>query len=990
MAADSTYDPDPSLDTRTIADHRRDRTLDAKPSREPIERGTSMGRYLVLDEIGEGGMGVVVRAYDPKLHREVALKRLHRGTLDAESQARLFREAQAMAQLSHPNVITIHDVERTERGVIMAMEFVEGQTLSKWIAEGPHPWAEVVERFKQAGRGLLAAHQAGLVHRDFKPSNVITGHDGRVQVMDFGLARAEPTQYSSDSRISTDEPETPDPMFEPDPSMMVLSADASGSLDVPLTEAGLVMGTPAYMAPEQHRGDVADARCDQYAFCVSLWEGLWGTRPFEGNHRAIALAKHGGPPPLPREPKVPRALQDIVRRGLSPKAGERFPSMAELIDALERDPTTQSRRWRTAAGAVVVAAGVTGVVLAGRSSAPAPCEDASAQLEGIWDDTRRAEVRGALRDTSLSYAENTWKRVSTFLDDYAQTWAQMHTEACEATAVRRVQSEALLDVRMQCLRRRKLHLEAVVEVLATADEAVAKTAIRQVMNLPPIERCADVDALMAAVAPPEQPAIAAEVEEIRDALARVIELGHARRYDEAQVVIDGLLERARATDYTPIVAEVLRITADLSDLQGNFARAEREGTEAFELALQSGHDTAAADIASAMLFLTANRQVNLDKARVWSTAAVGLAQAVRPGGRRHARSINGLGVLAYHLGDFAVAKIHFERAIEMLIQVEGEKSDTVANTYNHLGAILDEQGRYKEAQRHFERALKIHLELYGENHPWPTRSMDNLALSLQAQGLNERSRDMHVRVLEIRRQAQGERHPNVGLAHNNLGWDYMGLDEYDKAADHFEHALAIFVEALGDEHPRVGMAAESLAEAEQARERYAASEVLHRRALRIRRKALGDEHPNVALSYSGLGKVATSQGRYEDAIEQHGKALAITEKKPEGMERRLAEMLLAMGQAQLGAGHFADARKSLERSRTVMSESSDPQVLGALYFALAEANEGDGGDPQLARDHAEKARSLLADQTTRRATELRGKVDAWLAKPAPQPSPAPD
>ena len=983
MASDRTYDPDHSDDTRTIADHRRDRTLNAKQSREPIERGTSMGRYLVLDEIGEGGMGVVIRAYDPKLHREVALKKLHRGSLDAESQARLFREAQAMAQLSHPNVITIHDVERTEQGVVMAMEFVEGQTLSQWNKSGPHPWQEVVERFKQAGYGLLAAHQAGLVHRDFKPGNVITGHDGRVQVMDFGLARAEPSLYSSDQRLSSSvDSEAPEPGLEPESSLLGMAAEHSGSLDVPLTEAGLVMGTPAYMAPEQHRGDVADARCDQYAFCISLWECLYGTRPFEGNHRAIALAKHEGPPPFPREPKVPRALQDIVRRGLSPKAGERFPSMAELIGALERDPTAAGRSWKLAIGAMVVGAGVVGALTAGRNSGPTPCTDAETRLEGIWDDTRREQVHTALNETSLSYAENTWTRVSEHLDEYANTWTQMHTEACEATAIRKVQSASLLDLRMQCLRRRKLHLEATVDVLATADATVAKTAIRQVMKLPAVERCADVDALMADVPPPEQPEIAVAVEEIRDDLARVIELGHAGRYADAQIELDSLLERARSTNYIPVQAEVLRISADLSDLQGNFERAEKEGNEAYQLALRSGHTTIAADTASAMLFLTANRIAQLDKAEVWATATLALAQAVRKGGRREARAVNGLGVLAYHRGDFASARKHFEDAIAMQIDVLGENNDTVANTYNHLGAILDEQGRYKEAQGYFERALRIHLEIYGDKHPFPTRSMDNLALSLQAQGLTERSRDMHIRVLEIRRAALGERHPGVALAHNNLGWDYMGLAQHEEAAEHFQRALSIFVEALGEEHPRVAMAAESLAEAEHARERYAASEVLHRRALRIRRNALGDEHPNVALSYSGLGKVATSQGRFDDAIEQHRKALAIIEKKPEGMERRLAEMLLSLGQALLGAQRLNDARKPLERARTIMSESTDPQVIGALYFALARANGGEDGDPELARAHAEKAKTLLEDQTTQGAVNLRKEVEAWLAKPA--------
>ncbi|HET6583005.1 MAG TPA: serine/threonine-protein kinase, partial [Nannocystaceae bacterium] len=228
-----------------------------------LARGTTLGRYVVLERIGSGGMGVVYAAYDPQLDRKVALKLLHaREERDGDSggRARVLREAQAMARLSHPNVVAVHDVGVVDDTLFVAMEFVEGVTLGHFIAAGSRRWNEVLDVFEPAGRGLAAAHAAGLVHRDFKPDNVMIGNDGRVRVMDFGLARAA-------AEITTE------------------SSEGSGGSIVELsgvdrlTRTGALVGTPAYMAPELLAGGNADARSDQFAFCVALHRALYGTAP---------------------------------------------------------------------------------------------------------------------------------------------------------------------------------------------------------------------------------------------------------------------------------------------------------------------------------------------------------------------------------------------------------------------------------------------------------------------------------------------------------------------------------------------------------------------------------------------------------------------------------------------------------------------------------------------------------------------------------------
>jgi eukaryotic-like serine/threonine-protein kinase len=973
-----------SVDTRTLVDGEPE----PLPAVEPLALGTTLGRYLVIEKLGEGGMGVVVRAYDPKLHREVALKRLHRDALDSDGEARLLREAQAMAQLSHPNVITIHDVERTEDGVVMAMEYVEGQTLAQWLAAGPHPWPQLLEHMMQAGEGLLAAHRAGLVHRDFKPSNAILGPDGRVRVMDFGLARAEPGPGSSEPasavRITELEPEASPSASESVHRRPSVERSSSGSLSVQLTEAGAVMGTPAYMSPEQHRGEVADARSDQYAFCISLWEGLWGERPFRGDFRAIVLAKHQGAPPMPRASKVPRRLYEALRRGLRPKAAERWPSMAELLVALSLDPARRRRRrWLAAGGTVAVLAGLGGALALWQGAREQPCTKARAELVGGWDDERRAAVQAALMGTGLAYAEVTWARTAEQLDDYAERWVTMHTAACEATAVQKVQSAALLDRRMQCLRRHKLHLLAVVDVLASADADVAKTAIQQVAGLPPLDGCADAEALMAEVPPPERPAVAHAVEQLRDEHTRARALVSAGRYADARALLDELHTRSTALEYPPVEAEILELRATLADLQGEFPRAVEDATSAYALALGSGSNLIAVEAASTLLYVTGVRQAKLEVGQTWATSALALAKRVDPGGAKEGMVRNGLGMLAYRGGDFAGATAYFEQALPILVRTRGEQHDLVANTLNHLGAMLDEQGRYREAEPHFRRALAIQTAVFGVDHPRRTSSMDNLALSLQGQGRHQDARDMHLEALELRRRMLGAQHPDTALTENNLGWDYMGLQDPDTAAAHFTRALAGLEAAHGPEHPRVAMAAESLALAELERGHHDEAEALHRRALAIRRKTLGEDHPNVALSLGGLGSLAQARGHHAEAVVLHEQALAIIEAKKEGAERYLGDILVSLGEALVDTGRFAQARAHLERAVALREASTgiDPVVVAEARLQLARARWGEGTDPAAARALARTALAGLTGHEGGQARKLRAEIEQWLAQP---------
>jgi len=308
---------------------------------DPLAPGTRVGRYQILERVGRGGMGVVYAAYHPDLDRKIALKVVHETGADtADRQARLLREAKAIARLQHPNVVAVYDAGTVANHVYVAMEFVDGLTIDRWLAAAPRSWREVLKVFVAAGRGLAAAHEAGLVHRDFKPQNVMIARDGAVRVMDFGLAR-----------MTAGEPAAPAPAAAPPPN-------GSGAAAT-VTHAGTIVGTPAYMAPEQFRGELADARSDQFSFCVALYEALFHERPFPGKQLlSLSMTVTEGDlrlPPPAKLHEVPVWIRKPLFRGLRPDPRQRHPSMTELIAVLERDPAAKRRRLL---GVGVIAAAV--------------------------------------------------------------------------------------------------------------------------------------------------------------------------------------------------------------------------------------------------------------------------------------------------------------------------------------------------------------------------------------------------------------------------------------------------------------------------------------------------------------------------------------------------------------------------------------------------------------------------------------------------------
>ncbi len=882
---------------------RRDQIYEALfDLRQPRRR---LGRYALLGPLGQGGMGTVLEAFDRTLDRRVALKVLH-ADLAERSQQRLLREAQALAKLSHPNVVQVYEVGEADDQVFVAMELVRGQTLKQWVDRVPRPsWRACVEVYRQAGEGLAAAHAAGLVHRDFKPDNACIDDRGRVRVLDFGLARQAddaPTEYA---------PRTRQP----------LTLDVEG-LDTPLTQTGVVLGTPAYMPLEQMRGHEADARSDQFGFCASLYEALYAERPFAGGSLAALSVSLAGDEvrPAPDGHSVPEAVRAVILRGLASDPDARWPSMDALLEALERTVGSPRSSWQTTLG-MVGAVAIAGAVLWSQN-ATRPCEGGEDPFAGIWDDARRDHAKAAILGTGLSYAPDTWERVEAQLDEYTQAWVAQHTDACEATHVRKEQSEAVMDLRMRCLSVRRTATREALEVLTEVDEGVVDKAVDMVAGLPRLSRCEEIEALEAEVPPPEDPAVAEQVETLRARLSRARSLEEAGEYGLGKAEATAVIEVAEGLAYPPLLAEALLVRGLAVEQQGEYDLAEQDLERAYTLAVGARYEAVEAEAASQLVWVVGVRKAQHARGQQWGTTALALAD--RSGARPviEARAWHNLGIVLRQRGELAAALEHLRRALEIYEQTLGPEHPNVASTLGNIGTILRAQGEVVPALEHQRRALALTREILGPGHPRVAGALNNVGASLRAQGEVEAALEVLTQALEITEQALGPRHPNVAAALNNIGNVLLQQGQAESALEHLTRALAIWEHVHGDEHPDVVSALTNIGNVLRGLGRLPEALAHLERAVHISERLFGDDHPNVASALGSLGTVLAQQGRLPEALARQQRALTILEAAlgPEHLEvaasyNNLGDVRIRLGEPSEALEHYRRALAIFEAAR---------------------------------------------------------------------------
>ncbi len=883
-----------------------------KKTYRELPRGSALGRYVVLDRLGVGGMGVVYAAYDPELDRRVAIKLLQTvedAPEDATAgHARLLREAQAMARLTHPNVIAVYDVGTFEDSVFVAMEFVAGTTMTAhmdllWEGGAP-PWREVLRLYAAAGRGLAAAHAAGIVHRDFKPDNIMVGQDGRVLVLDFGLAR--PTGDAVPLSSGGSAPSGEFGISSPSHSA---SGTASGGFSAQLTKTGTVMGTPAYMSPEQMTGTDTDAPTDQFSFGVALYQGLYGERPFAGDSFADlttnVLRNRVREPP--RKSKVPTWLRRATLVALARKPEERYASMNALLAAIQRDP---GRRRRNAlfgvAGAGLLGAAVLAGVRVGKGSAV--CRQAADGLASVWNAERAESVGAAFEAVGKAYASDAHDKLTPVLQAYADDWSAQRLDACQAARVRGEQSDAVMGLRMACLDRRLHRLDTFLEILEDATPAIAAESLSKVHQLPRIEACADVAALSSDVPPPDDPEVAKAVVEIRLATERAIGLAHGTRYDESEALMGELLTRAEGLNYPPIEAEVLGSTAEL---MLNLGRGEETRTLARRgllLAEAAGFDRMIVSLLVLLAGAEGRVLNNFERARQYTERAAAVME--RRGNLVHDRIVlHGLrGGIARSADRWDEAEKHYEAAWALRVEAGISEDPSALITLNDLGMAYIRQDKLELATEMTEKALQLGTSVLGPSHP-------NVAVTLAVLGRLSSAKDDYEQTIGYLQRARtifvgslGPGHSNVAAVDNGLGLAHATLGQREEALAAYRSALEGTRLARGPDHLDVAAVQQNLGNLLRHTGRTAEAIKSHEVALAIKLDRLGKDHVQVGYAYDNLGDDYRVAKDYEQAMAYYDKSIALFMRTlgPDDPSQRVPAR--PVPRARAGAG---DARRAL-------------------------------------------------------------------------------
>ena len=848
---------------------------DAAPPR-PVA-SPRIGRYRVDDILGQGGMGTVYRAFDDRLDRSVALKLLHGNATDTEGLARLAREAQALARLAHPNVVSVFEVRLDHEPPFVVMEYVEGDTLDRWLRATPRGWRRTLAAFEAAGRGLRAAHAQDVVHRDFKPQNVIVGRDGRVRVLDFGLATGSASSIAEEPSLS-DEP---------------------GLHDQRLTQTGAVMGTPAYMAPEQHTGQVADALSDQFSFCVALYEGLHGQRPFGGRTAKELLAKiyAGTPDELDDASQVPHRVRRIVLRGLARDPAKRWPSMDALLVALHG--ARQRSRWVLGATALGIATiGALGLAWMPRSR---QCAPASELTQDLWGATQQRRVATAFDEAGLDEHEakaRVHSGIAAYADDLAAATHRLCLDASDAA------DPAKFDHRSMCLASRRLELDALIGVLSQPSSTLATGAPRAVSSLTPVHTCD------AATNTPTVPSVIAEpIAELRRSLADAGALEAAGLYKQGLAEAIELVAKARELGFDPALAEALLRAGRLQAAAGRYDDSRRLLEEAYLVATESKYDAVAIEAATKLVRVVGHEMARHDEGFTWVRHARSLIERGDVQGLPRARLLRDEGSVWHSSGEYRQARARHQDALEIFESELGSEHPEYADTLLVLGHTHWRLGDFEGAMHIAERARRIYVTKLGSRHPMVAEALNDLGLVASKSGKHREAIATHLEALDIRREALGDRHAVVGRSYYNLGSAKLRAGQEEGAVDILRQAVSIREQAYGEGHPDVINTRSRLGMALALRGDTTAGLAMVDRALQDMEALLGPDHPRTVGMVFWSGKVALIAGdpdvarhRFEQVIER--------ERSGPSTARHLARALAGLGSATLTIG---DPQAALER-----------------------------------------------------------------------------
>jgi len=780
-------------------------TLASGGMRDTVGAGDRLGRFELVSLLGRGSMGEVWAARDPDLERLIALKllRMRPGALGDEPRERLRREAQAMARLHHPNVVAIHELGSDDDGrVFCAMELVEGSTLRDWL-ETRRPWREIIAALIEVGRGIAAAHAAGLIHRDIKPENILIERAGRPLVSDFGLARLV--------------------------DLEVAEPPGSDALRIDLTSAGTVIGTPVYMAPEQLAGGVADARSDQFSYCVTIWEAITRTRPFDGDTlSALKAAIHRGPA---KAAAMPAALARALRRGMAPVRDDRWPDMTALVDALARIRRRRLGVVVTVAALVAAAAFAFMVVTRGGASD----DDGMRAIERAWNPVRATEVRIAF--ASVGAIPQRAESTIAALDAYRDAWITQRA-GVRADAAHR-------DLQLDCFDRLAQTVDRFVDLLATPTKRDADLAPAMAYRIDPVVTCTNVERLAERSLAPSTPAGRDAERSLRQLELLQLTGKSAEALTSAAALVatatklgdPELLGRARFAH-----GSALANAGKLQDAAPVLRQAVQDAAAAHDHYL-------VAEVWLRLFALVGLELHDVAQANVMQSAVEAAVTQAGDDPRQRADLAMDLGLAAVARGEFAVARDHFVDARQRRIAARGPNHPSVANDETNLGAMYLQLGQLDDATTHLERAIAIISTTLGRQHPVVAMAEHNLA-SIAARrkdwsGSEARDRD----ALAIDVAVRGPDAPETARVRVYLARALREQKRFADARAELTKARASLTKSLPATHPEVIELDLRVAQVAEAQGQYAEAEQLARRTVDGLRAA---NHTGYELTYSTM------------------------------------------------------------------------------------------------------------------------------------------
>ena len=922
---------------------------EAMGERKPeLTRGTVVGRYEIIRLLGKGGMGAVYAAHDPNLDRQVALKLLHSTTHGEDASERMIREAQALARLDDPHVVQVYDAGEHDDQVFIAMQLVDGEDLAAALSRRRPGVPTMIQWFCAAGRGLAAAHAAGLIHRDFKPNNVLIDRRGRVAVTDFGLAR---TIEPSEGRRH-------------------------------LTGIGTIMGTPAYMSPEQHGQLVASPASDQFSFCVALWEALYDRHPFIAGDRssiasmspfAIGYQIYDGDIILPPKHKhVPRRVHEALVRGLSRDPEKRWPAMTDLLAELA--PAQKRRVWPVvaAAGLIAAAAGGTAMwLVVDRDEGLVTCAShAAKRAEAAWSPAAGEQLHDRFVKSGRPYADAAARQAGAELERYASRWQQLAGDVCEAERAASGPPPDLLVRRATCLDQRLDALRGLSAMLSGEDRVeFVDRAQAMVDGLPDLGDCIDESV---ASTPPA--AIAGEVGTLTADLNATEARAIAGDYPRSRSEATQILARADKLGWAPlqsrahfVAGKVALAQLDTKQARDHLVRSaelatanqlDREAARAWTQAqLAAGTDHAIEALATLAPIARASAQRTHDKELIAMAETIGARALVRA--RKYQEGADACRAAYERARQLDRRTVIDESRLCMLeslvplgkwSELEPILAGLIADKTKRLGAehptVADllkveidsdlRQGKLAQARTAAERVYAIRKRLYPEKHLKNAEALDQLGAVAQAEGKTKDALALYKQALAATDEAKVEQHVLIVRLHTNIAMienDVVGEEPHRRALEHFEQAA------------------------------------------RLVRASAGPDSLQLAILLISYGQVK-SEDNVEASLGMLGESRQILEKRH---DPRASAPATAMAIVAWNAKRYADARQFAEEALPLLDEDAPPHQVAHTKSILARALWETKGDRKRARRLALEARASFAKLGPGFASSVKS-LDAWLAK----------